>query len=80
MVVQWEDRFYKANRAHTYLGRRVRRAVVMEQGAGVPWAVAAVLGPSCFEKWGVTRLPTASLPSLCVLMPALGSHLWVAGG
>lgn len=23
MVVQWEDRFYKANRAHTYLGRRV---------------------------------------------------------
>lgn len=22
MVVQWEDRFYKANRAHTYLGRR----------------------------------------------------------
>ena len=24
MVVQWEDRFYKANRAHTYLGNRVR--------------------------------------------------------
>lgn len=24
MVVQWEDRFYKANRAHTYLGHRVR--------------------------------------------------------
>lgn len=23
MVMQWEDRFYKANRAHTYLGRRV---------------------------------------------------------
>ena len=23
MVVQWEDRFYKANRAHTYLGKRV---------------------------------------------------------
>ena len=23
MVVQWEDRFYKANRAHTYLGHRV---------------------------------------------------------
>jgi acetolactate synthase-1/2/3 large subunit len=22
MVVQWEDRFYKANRAHTYLGHR----------------------------------------------------------
>eukprot|EP00198_Chlamydomonas_reinhardtii_P005832 XP_001695168.1 acetolactate synthase, large subunit [Chlamydomonas reinhardtii] len=22
MVVQWEDRFYKANRAHTYLGKR----------------------------------------------------------
>jgi Thiamine pyrophosphate enzyme, C-terminal TPP binding domain len=22
MVVQWEDRFYKANRAHTYLGRK----------------------------------------------------------
>eukprot|EP01024_Parvocaulis_polyphysoides_P071710 TRINITY_DN8968_c0_g1_i1.p1 TRINITY_DN8968_c0_g1~~TRINITY_DN8968_c0_g1_i1.p1 ORF type:complete len:195 (+),score=21.97 TRINITY_DN8968_c0_g1_i1:116-700(+) len=22
MVVQWEDRFYKSNRAHTYLGRR----------------------------------------------------------
>eukprot|EP00887_Chlorella_sp_A99_P007132 scaffold2.g7132.t1 len=22
MVMQWEDRFYKANRAHTYLGRR----------------------------------------------------------
>ena len=21
MVVQWEDRFYKANRAHTYLGK-----------------------------------------------------------
>ncbi len=27
MVVQWEDRFYKANRAHTYLGRRVRSAL-----------------------------------------------------
>ena len=26
MVVQWEDRFYKANRAHTYLGRRVSAA------------------------------------------------------
>ena len=25
MVVQWEDRFYKANRAHTYLGNRVSR-------------------------------------------------------
>jgi acetolactate synthase-1/2/3 large subunit len=24
MVVQWEDRFYKANRAHTYLGKPVR--------------------------------------------------------
>lgn len=24
MVVQWEDRFYKKNRAHTYLGHRVR--------------------------------------------------------
>jgi acetolactate synthase-1/2/3 large subunit len=23
MVVQWEDRFYKKNRAHTYLGHRV---------------------------------------------------------
>lgn len=23
MVVQWEDRFYKANRAHTYLGKPV---------------------------------------------------------
>ena len=23
MVVQWEDRFYKQNRAHTYLGHRV---------------------------------------------------------
>lgn len=22
MVMQWEDRFYKANRAHTYLGMR----------------------------------------------------------
>lgn len=22
MVVQWEDRFYKANRAHTYLGNK----------------------------------------------------------
>jgi TPP-dependent trihydroxycyclohexane-1,2-dione (THcHDO) dehydratase len=22
MVVQWEDRFYKANRAHTYLGKK----------------------------------------------------------
>ena len=21
--MQWEDRFYKANRAHTYLGKRV---------------------------------------------------------
>jgi acetolactate synthase-1/2/3 large subunit len=26
MVVQWEDRFYKANRAHTYLGHRVRHS------------------------------------------------------
>lgn len=23
MVMQWEDRFYKGNRAHTYLGKRV---------------------------------------------------------
>lgn len=23
MVMQWEDRFYKANRAHTYLGSKV---------------------------------------------------------
>lgn len=27
MVVQWEDRFYKKNRAHTYLGHRVRPAL-----------------------------------------------------
>jgi acetolactate synthase I/II/III large subunit len=26
MVVQWEDRFYKANRAHTYLGRKASNA------------------------------------------------------
>ena len=25
MVMQWEDRFYKGNRAHTYLGKKVRR-------------------------------------------------------
>lgn len=29
MVVQWEDRFYKANRAHTYLGRRVGRPLFL---------------------------------------------------
>lgn len=31
--VQWEDRFYKANRAHTYLGKRVRHQFVV-QGRG----------------------------------------------
>lgn len=30
MVVQWEDRFYKANRAHTYLGKRVCGACCVE--------------------------------------------------
>lgn len=28
MVVQWEDRFYKKNRAHTYLGHRVRPTLI----------------------------------------------------
>lgn len=38
MVVQWEDRFYKRNRAHTYLGRR--------EGAGRGNSVACVVEPS----------------------------------
>lgn len=45
MVMQWEDRFYKANRAHTYLGRRVRRCVgkgggnrVQDRREGIPCA------------------------------------------
>ena len=37
MVVQWEDRFYKANRAHTYLGRRVSiwRLISLPGGCGM---------------------------------------------
>ncbi|KAG2422753.1 hypothetical protein HXX76_015773 [Chlamydomonas incerta] len=51
MVVQWEDRFYKANRAHTYLGKRESEwhatqdeadiypnFVAVAQGFGVPAA------------------------------------------
>jgi len=51
MVVQWEDRFYKANRAHTYLGKRESEwhetqneadiypdFVQISQGFGVPAA------------------------------------------
>lgn len=29
MVMQWEDRFYKSNRAHTYLGKRVSVACML---------------------------------------------------
>ena len=40
MVVQWEDRFYKANRAHTYLGRRVSIFSCQE---GVEWSASQVM-------------------------------------
>lgn len=44
MVVQWEDRFYKANRAHTYLGLPDNESVIfpdflkLAEGCGVPAA------------------------------------------
>lgn len=38
MVVQWEDRFYKANRAHTYLGRK--------EGASLLWPPSSPF-PQC---------------------------------
>ncbi|KAF3323629.1 acetolactate synthase [Carex littledalei] len=44
MVVQWEDRFYKANRAHTYLGNPANEEqiypdfVKIAEGFGVPAA------------------------------------------
>ncbi|CAK9170277.1 unnamed protein product [Ilex paraguariensis] len=44
MVVQWEDRFYKANRAHTYLGNPSNEAEIfpnmlkIAEGCGVPAA------------------------------------------
>lgn len=42
MVVQWEDRFYKANRAHTYLGMPVRPQPASWQGNGI---VCALMWP-----------------------------------
>nr|WOV65537.1 acetolactate synthase 6 [Linum usitatissimum] len=44
MVVQWEDRFYKANRAHTYLGDPARESEIFPnmlkfaEGCGIPAA------------------------------------------
>jgi acetolactate synthase-1/2/3 large subunit len=44
MVVQWEDRFYKANRAHTYLGNPANEEQIypdfikIAEGFGVPAA------------------------------------------
>ncbi|XP_058093141.1 acetolactate synthase 3, chloroplastic-like [Magnolia sinica] len=44
MVVQWEDRFYKANRAHTYLGNPVKENEIFPnflkfaEGCGIPAA------------------------------------------
>lgn len=35
MVVQWEDRFYKANRAHTYLGNREKEWHVSHDEADI---------------------------------------------
>lgn len=35
MVVQWEDRFYKANRAHTYLGNKVSRPLETPPARGL---------------------------------------------
>jgi acetolactate synthase I/II/III large subunit len=43
MVVQWEDRFYKANRAHTYLGRRV----CSPPGTNRVWLRACPLSAQC---------------------------------
>ena len=40
MVVQWEDRFYKKNRAHTYLGHRVSCIILWHH---VAIAVASIL-------------------------------------
>ncbi|CAI0548110.1 unnamed protein product [Linum tenue] len=44
MVLQWEDRFYKANRAHTFLGDPSREAEIFPnmlkfaEACGVPTA------------------------------------------
>ncbi|XP_058070673.1 acetolactate synthase 3, chloroplastic-like [Magnolia sinica] len=44
MVVQWEDRFYKANRAHTYLGNPAKENEIFPnfltfaEGCGIPAA------------------------------------------
>ena len=43
MVVQWEDRFYKKNRAHTYLGHRVSHVTLYMWH----YVVTAVASISC---------------------------------
>lgn len=49
MVVQWEDRFYKANRAHTYLGRR--------DGAGFPQTLTAtIVALMTLDLWQLKRI------------------------
>lgn len=51
MVVQWEDRFYKKNRAHTYLGHRVSCIILWHY---VAIAVASTLYFPCrsTHPWG----------------------------
>lgn len=46
MVVQWEDRFYKKNRAHTYLGHRVSFVLP---------STHATLCVTAFRAWNVAR-------------------------
>lgn len=71
MVVQWEDRFYKANRAHTYLGKResewhqtkVRRSKREGQGHQARRA-----GWGCRKTWRYLSI-------FCYLLPAF-LQLW----
>nr|QCH40392.1 acetohydroxyacid synthase [Hydrilla verticillata] len=50
MVVQWEDRFYKANRAHTYLGNPANESEIfpdfltIAKGFGIPAARITKIG------------------------------------
>ena len=47
MVMQWEDRFYKANRAHTYLGKRESEYHLSKVCDCVYFSFMHLLGVSC---------------------------------
>ncbi len=86
MVVQWEDRFYKANRAHTYLGRREAewhesqargRFGGFDRGAcrGSLWPVRGLTAARFFCLLPLSAGRGGHLPRLC----HDGQELWRVG-